>query len=61
MELGSFTKAADALGYTQSSIEIKGLETGIIRVGTISSIICHRMPAVNQGGTRGGNNGRKNI
>ena len=95
MELGSFTKAAGALGYTQSSIsqmiasleselgiklltrsrtgvrltiegaelypfiersiisyramqekanEIKGLETGIIRVGTISSITCHWMP-----------------
>ena len=95
VELGSFTKAADALGYTQSSIsqmissleeelsikllyrsrlgvkltlegadlypfierailqyramlekadEIKGLETGIIRVGTISSITCHWLP-----------------
>lgn len=95
IELGSFTKAAEALGYTQSSIsqmiasleneldiklltrsrtgvrltiegtelypfiertllqyramqekanEIKGLETGIIRVGTISSITCHWMP-----------------
>lgn len=95
LESGSFTKAAEALGYTQSSIsqmiaslenelsiklltrsrtgvkltiegarlypfiersilqyqamlekanEIKGLETGIIRVGTISSITCHWMP-----------------
>lgn len=95
IELGSFTKAAQALGYTQSSIsqmiaslenelsmkllrrsrtgvrltpegmelypfiertilqyramqeranEIKGLETGILRVGTISSITCHWMP-----------------
>ena len=95
IELGSFTKAAEALGYTQSSIsqmiaslenelaiklltrsrtgvkltlegaelypfiersiiqyramqekahEIRGLETGIIRVGTISSITCHWMP-----------------
>lgn len=95
MELGSFTKAADALGYTQSSVsqmissleselsmklltrsrhgikltlegeeiypfiertinqyqamrekanEIIGLETGTIRVGTISSITCHWMP-----------------
>lgn len=95
IELGSFTKAAEALGYTQSSVsqmiaslekelsitlltrsrtgvkltiegaklypfiersilshqamlekakEIKGLETGIIRVGTISSITCHWLP-----------------
>ena len=94
IELGSFTKAAESLGYTQSSIsqmiasleselsiklltrsrygvkltiegadlypfiersiyqyrsmlekanEIKGLETGIIRVGTISSVTCHWM------------------
>lgn len=100
LELGSFTKAADALGYTQSSIsqmiaslenelgiklltrsrsgikltpegadlypfiehsilqyramqekanEIKGLETGIIRVGTISSITCHWMPQLIKG------------
>lgn len=100
IELGSFTKAADALGYTQSSIsqmiaslenelaiklltrsrvgvkltiegaelypyiersiigyramqekanEIKGLETGIIRVGTISSITCHWMPTLIKG------------
>lgn len=100
IELGSFTKAADALGYTQSSIsqmiaflenelsmklltrsrhgikltiegeelypfiertiyqyqsmrekanEIKGLETGIIRVGTISSITCHWMPQLIKG------------
>lgn len=95
IELGSFTKAASALGYTQSSIsqmiaslesefsmkllrrsrtgvkltlegaelypfierlilqyramqekanEIKGLESGVIRVGTISSITCHWLP-----------------
>lgn len=95
IELGSFTKAAESLGYTQSSIsqmissleeelsikllyrsrigvkltlegadlypfieraifqyqtmlekvnEIKGLETGIIRIGTISSITCHWLP-----------------
>ncbi|WP_141432617.1 LysR family transcriptional regulator [Bacillus sp. 03113] len=95
VELGSFTKAAEALGYTQSAIsqmissledelsikllyrsrvgvkltlegkglypliqrtilqyqamqekakEIKGLETGVIRIGTISSITCHWMP-----------------
>lgn len=95
IELGSFTKAAEALGYTQSSVsqmvasleneigiklltrsrtgvkltiegadlypyidrcllqyramqekinEIKGLETGMIRVGTITSITCHWMP-----------------
>lgn len=95
IDLGSFTKAADALGYTQSSIsqmissleeelsikllyrsrvgvkltlegadlypfiertilqyqamqgkanEIKGLDTGVIRIGTISSITCHWMP-----------------
>lgn len=100
MELGSFTKAAEELGYTQSSIsqmvaslekelsikllkrsrtgvkltiegeelypfiersilqyramqekanEIKGLETGIIRVGTISSITCHWMPQLIKG------------
>lgn len=100
VELGSFTKAAEALGYTQSSIsqmvaslenelgiklltrsrtgvkltiegtdlypfiersilqykamqekanEIKGLETGIIRVGTISSITCHWMPQLIKG------------
>lgn len=99
-ELGSFTKAAEALGYTQSSIsqmiaslenelgiklltrsrtgvkltiegadlypfiehsilqyramqekanEIRGLETGIIRVGTISSITCHWMPLLIKG------------
>lgn len=100
IELGSFTKAADALGYTQSSIsqmiasleselaiklltrsrtgikltiegaelypfiersiisyramlekanEIKGLETGIIRVGTVSSITCHWLPPLIKG------------
>lgn len=100
VELGSFTKAADALGYTQSAMsqmvasletelsmkllyrsrtgvrltiegaelypfiersvlqysamqekakEIKGLETGIIRVGTISSITCHWMPQLIKG------------
>lgn len=100
IETGSFTKAAEALGYTQSSIsqmmasleselamkllkrsrtgvsltiegkelypfiertilqyramqeksnEIKGLETGIIRVGTISSITCHWMPQLIKG------------
>lgn len=100
IELGSFTKAAEALGYTQSAIsqmvaslenelsmkiltrsrigikltiegeelypfiersiltyramqekanEIKGLETGIIRVGTISSITCHWMPQLIKG------------
>ena len=100
IELGGFTKAADALGYTQSSVsqmiasledelgikllirsrngvkltiegtklypfiersilsyramqekvnEIKGLETGIIRVGTISSITCHWMPNIIKG------------
>lgn len=100
IELGGFTKAADILGYTQSSVsqmiaslenelgiklltrsrtgvkltiegaelypfiersilsyqaiqektnEIKGLETGIIRVGTISSITCHWMPNLIKG------------
>ena len=100
IEVGSFTKAAEALGYTQSSIsqmiaslenelsiklltrsrtgvkltiegaelypfiersiiqyramqekanEIRGLETGIIRVGTISSITCHWMPGLIKG------------
>lgn len=100
IEMGSFTRAAKALGYTQSSIsqmmasleselsikllnrsrigveltiegaelypfiertilqyramqekanEIKGLETGIIRVGTISSITCHWMPHLIKG------------
>ncbi|MGL5435316.1 MAG: LysR family transcriptional regulator [Lachnospiraceae bacterium] len=97
VELGSFTKAADVLGYTQPAMsqmisslekelsikllyrsrygiqltlegeklfpfilrtisqyqsmqeiakEIKGLETGIIRIGTISSISCHWLPAL---------------
>lgn len=100
VELGSFTKAAEVLGYTQSSMsqmiaslenelsiklltrsrtgvkltiegaelypfiersilgyramqekakEIQGLETGIIRVGTISSITCHWMPQLIKG------------
>lgn len=100
IELGSFTRAAEVLGYTQSSVsqmiaslenelsmkllsrsrtgvkltregrelypfiertilqyqamqekakEIKGLETGIIRVGTISSITCHWMPQLIRG------------
>ncbi|RFB42488.1 LysR family transcriptional regulator [Bacillus sp. dmp10] len=95
IELNSFTKAADALGYTQSAIsqmvasleeeisikllnrsrvgvkltlegealypfiersilqyramqeksnEIRGLDTGIIRIGTISSVTCHWLP-----------------
>lgn len=95
VELGSFTKAADVLGYTQPAMsqmitslekelsikllyrsrygirltlegeklypfiqrtiaqyqsmmdiakEIKGLDTGIIRIGTISSISCHWLP-----------------
>lgn len=95
VELGSFTKAAEALGYTQPAIsqmiasletelsmkllyrsrigvrltlegeelfpfiqrtvlqyqsmlekaeEIRGLDTGIIRIGTISSISCHWLP-----------------
>lgn len=95
IELGSFTKAAGSLGYTQSAMsqmissledelsikllyrsrvgvkltlegedlypfiertilqyqamqekakEIKGLESGVIRIGTISSITCHWMP-----------------
>lgn len=95
VELGSFSKAAEILGYTQSGIsqmissledemslrllnrsrsgvkltpegeelypfiersifryramqekakEIRGLETGMIRIGTISSITCHWMP-----------------
>ena len=100
IEVGSFTKAALALGYTQSSIsqmiaslenelgmklltrsrhgvrltmegnelypfiersiyqyqamlnkanEVKGLETGIVRVGTVSSITCHWMPKLIKG------------
>lgn len=100
IEMKSFTKAAEALGYTQSSVsqmiaslenelsmkllvrsrtgvrltlegkelypfiertilqyramqekamEIKGLETGIIRVGTITSITCHWMPLLISG------------
>lgn len=95
VELGSFTKAADVLGYTQPAMsqmisslekelsikllyrsrygiqltlegeklfpfiqrtisqyqsmqeiakEIKGLDTGVIRMGTISSISCHWLP-----------------
>lgn len=97
VELGSFTKAADVLGYTQPAIsqmisslekelsikllyrtrygihltiegerlfpaiqksvaayqsmieitkEIKGLENGTIRIGTISSISCHWLPGL---------------
>lgn len=97
IELGSFTKAADTLEFTQSSIsqmiasleselnmkllirsraeikltregkelypwiersissykvmlekskEITGLETGIIRIGTVSSVTCHWMPGL---------------
>lgn len=100
IEMGSFTKAAEALGYTQSSIsqmiaslenelaiklltrsrtgvkltiegaelypfiersitgyramqekanEIKGLETGMIRVGTMTSVTCHWMPQLIKG------------
>lgn len=100
IEYGNFTKAADALGYTQSSIsqmiaslekelsiklltrsrygakltiegaelypfiersilqyrsmlekadEIKGLKTGVIRVGTVSSVTCHWMPQLIHG------------
>lgn len=100
IELGGFTKAAEALGYTQSAIsqmiasletelgikllsrsrhgvkltiegmelfpfieraiyqyrsmlekadEIKGIETGMIRVGTISSVTCHWMPQLING------------
>lgn len=100
IELGSFTKASAALGYTQSSVsqmiaslekelsvkllnrsrtgikltiegeelypyiekailqyraigekasEIRGLDTGIIRVGTISSVTCHWMPQLISG------------
>jgi DNA-binding transcriptional LysR family regulator len=100
IELGGFTKAANALGYTQSSIsqmiaslenelgirlltrsrhgvrltiegaelypmierliyqyrtvqekasEIKGIETGVIRIGTISSVTCHWMPQLING------------
>lgn len=100
IELGSFTKAADALGYTQSSVsqmvaslenelsiklltrsrtgvrltlegaelypfieqtllkyramrekahEITGLKTGIIRVGTFSSVTCNWMPQLIRG------------
>lgn len=100
VELGSFTRAAEALGYTQSSVsqmvasleqelgmkllrrsragvrltlegealypfiarsilsyramqeranEIRGLETGVIRVGTISSVTCHWMPQLIRG------------
>lgn len=97
VELGSFTKAAEALGYSQSSVsqmiasleaelgikllnrsrygitlspegkdlyediekliyqyqavqertdEIKGLQSGVVRIGTISSITCHWMPGL---------------
>lgn len=99
VEVGSFSKAAIALGYTQSAIsqmiaslenelsikllyrsrtgvhltlegedlfpfiqkttiqyqamierskEIRGLETGVIRIGTISSISCHWLPGLIQ-------------
>ena len=97
VELGSFTKAADILGYTQPAMsqmivslenelsirllyrsrygvkltpegerllpsiqssvaefqsmqniagEIRGLESGVVRIGTISSISCHWLPTV---------------
>lgn len=97
VELGSFTKAADVLGYTQPAMsqmisslekelsikllyrsrhgirltiegerlfpsiqktvmqyqsmqeiakEIRGLDTGVIRIGTISSISCHWLPGL---------------
>lgn len=100
IELNSFTKAAEALGYTQSAIsqmiasleeelsikllyrsrvgakltiegqelypfiertilqyramqekanEIKGLDTGIIRIGTITSVTCHWLPQLIKG------------
>ena len=100
IELGSFTKAAEALGYTQSAVsqmiasleqelsltllirsrhgiqltsegmalypflqqtvsqylamrqkadEINGLESGVIRVGTVSSVTCHWMPQLIRG------------
>lgn len=100
IELGSFTKAADAMGFTQSSVSqmiasledelgiklltrsrngisltfegaelypfieknilayetmlekskaIKGLDTGIIRVGTVSSVTCHWLPTLIKG------------
>ena len=100
VELNGFTKAADVLGFTQSSVsqmissledelgiklltrsrtgikltiegaelypfiersilsyramieksnEIKGLETGIVRVGTVSSVTCHWMPNLIKG------------
>lgn len=100
IELCGFTKAAEELGYTQSSVsqmiasleselsikmltrsrhsikltvegenlypfiertiyqyramleksnEIRGLETGIIRVGTVSSVTCHWMPLLIKG------------
>lgn len=102
VELGNFTRAAEALGYTQSAIsqmvaslenelnikllyrsktgakltiegedlypfiersilqyqamqekanEIKGIETGVIRVGTISSVTCHWLPQLIKGFT----------
>ena len=37
------------LAMREKANEIKGLETGIIRVGTISSITCHWMPALIKG------------
>ncbi len=100
IDLNSFTKAGEALGYTQSSMsqmissleeelsikllhrsrvgvkltlegeelypfiqksifqyqslqekakEIKGLETGTIRIGTLASISCHWMPKLLKG------------
>lgn len=100
VELGSFTRAAESLGYTQSSMsqmiaslehelsikllnrsrtgatltlegaelypfiertifqyqsigekaaEIRGLETGIIRMGTFASLTCHWMPQLIKG------------
>ena len=97
VEVGSYTKAADILGYTQPALsqmiaslekeigitllyrsrygvrltpegerlfptiqktvlqyeslrrledEIKGLDSGIVRIGTVSSVSCHRLPGI---------------
>lgn len=61
IETGSFSKAAECMGYSQSAMsqmiyqfyavqekanEIKGLETGTIRMGTLASISAHWLPGL---------------
>ena len=51
VECGSFTKAAEMINYTQSGIsrmiaDLKGLQSGLIRIGTISSVAPHWLPNI---------------